>query len=437
MAEIRPFRGIFYNQKKVVLTDVVTPPYDKIAFQDRERFYAASPYNIVRIVLGKETEKDTEKNNKYTRAADFFRNWLKKKILIQDEQETIYLYTQEYEINDDKKIRIGFVALAKVEDLDSGVILPHERTFYQYKIDRLNLLRETKTDFDHIFMLYSDPQKRITRFLKEIEKNSRFFEEVTLNGVHHRISRVIDEQSINFIINEMRDKQLLIADGHHRYETSLSYRKEMRDKIKTDKPMDFDYRSMTFFNMDDENLTILPTHRLVRNIDNFNEAELLEKLSEFFKVEEVQIENYTFEELTERIKPIQPNTFSFGLYLGRSKFYVIRMQDRTIIPESVRNSVSPSVLNLDVSILHNFILEKLLNISKIIQNRGRNIKYYGTIEEGIKLVDNGDFQFAFFLNPAKIEQVREVARNCEVMPQKSTDFYPKLLTGLIIRKLES
>ena len=436
MAEIKPFRGIFYNQKKVVLTDVVTPPYDKITPKEWEKFYTASPYNIVRVILGKETEKDTEKNNKYTRAADSFRNWLKKKILIQDERETIYLYTQEYEINGDKKIRIGFSALAKVEDFDSGVILPHERTFYQYKIDRLNLLRETKVNFSHIFMLYSDPQKRITKFLEDIEKNERFFEEVTMSKVHHRVGRIGDEQLINFIINEMRDKQLLIADGHHRYETSLSYRKEMRDKIKTDKPMDFDYLLMTFFNMDDENLTILPTHRLVRNIDNLNEAELLKKLSQFFKVEKVQIENYAFEELIEKIKPIRPNTSSFGLYLGRRKFYIIRMQDKTVIPESVRNSVGQSVLNLDVSILHNLILEKLLNMSKAVQNRGRSIKYYGTIEEGIKLVDNGDFQLAFFLNPAKIEQVREVARICEVMPQKSTDFYPKLLTGLVMRKLE-
>ncbi len=425
MAEIRPFRGIYYNQDKVKLNEVVTQPYDRISPEEQLEFHERSPFNICRIILGREERDDSEKRNKYVRAREFFVNWMKSEILVEDDVNCFYSYTMEYKDDGKKRIRRGFSALVKLETFDSGVILPHERTFKGPKIDRLNLLRATRTNFGHIFMLYSEPDKPILKLLEEKEEKNAF-EQVDFRGVLHRVGRIDDPKDIQMMVEVMKDKQLLIADGHHRYSTAIDYRNE----VGSPEGSGCDYRLVTLFNMEDENMAILPTHRMVKDLKDFDAATVRNVFLKFFEVEKF---NGGASEIGSKLAAETTEETVYVLYLGGGN--CMKLRDRKDAIKSHLSHLDPVVAKLDVSILHNFMLDKLLGLTIEAQNRYGSIKYIRSIESGIEGVDSGEYQASFFLNGTRIQEVRDVARSGAVMPQKSTDFYPKLLTGMVSRRI--
>jgi uncharacterized protein (DUF1015 family) len=441
MADVRPFRGLRYNPAKVAIGSVVTQPYDKITPQMQAAYYEASPCNVVRLILGRKEPGDDERTNVYTRAADFLGRWMREGVLVEDAQPAVYASSQTFAVEGRTVRRRGFVALLRLSAFGEGVIFPHERTFQKYKDDRLRLMRTTRANLGHVFMLYSDPTKTVSGILEALDagrpdgrgRGGGPEVEVEALGVRHTLTPITDADAIETVREVMADKPLFIADGHHRYETAVNYRDEMRAQHGTggsgaDAP--YDWRMVTLINMEDEALVIRPTHRLVRNLPHFDRATVREKLAPFFAVEECAPG-----ELAARLRPRDETQTRLALYTGGERTLVLTLADRGRLPEAVRREAPGPVLELDVTVLHGLILDYLLGMPKEQQGQVGNIWYVATFDEGLDGVRSGQYQAAFFLNPTRIAQVRAVAASGAVMPQKSTDFYPKLLTGLVMRRL--
>ncbi len=411
MAEIKPLKGIRYNQEKVDLEAVVTQPYDKIIPEMQDDYYKKSEYNVVRVILGKSKDR-------YTEARDLFAEWLENDILIQDKESSIYPYFQEYTtLKGEKKIRKGFAALLKLEDFSKGVVLPHEKTLSAPKEDRLKLLRATQANFGQIFMLYPDPANEIPNLIDAKISNALPLIDICETyekDVRHKLWKLSDTSLISKIQQLMKPKTLLIADGHHRYETALNYSKENPSAT---------YRMITFVSMDDPGLLILPTHRAVYGIQS---TEFRTQSSELFDI----IKKGTKDEL---LSELRGKRHTFGLYDG--EFWLLKLKDKSIIDRFVDKNRTQEYKTLDITILHSIVLEHILKISKEQIARKEHIDYLRDINKGIEGVKSGKYDFFFILNPTKMDEVKNIVEQHEVMPQKSTDFYPKLITGLVINKL--
>lgn len=442
MAIIAPFRGILYNPNKISdMSKVIAPPYDVISPEGQERLYQNSDYNIVRLDFGKENPSDDQGHNKYTRAASEFKAWQENGILLRDEMPAIYIYEQDYRLKDGTlKTRKGFMSLVRLEELDSGVILPHERTLSGPKTDRLNLTRACGANFSPIFSLYSDPDKKTNRLLSTESKAQPIVDIQDENGISNRLWRVTDEKIISGLVAEISDKSIFIADGHHRYETALNYRNEMREKHPDYTGKEgFNFTLMYFSNMDDEGLTVFPTHRLIYGVKEFDPAVFEDRLAENFDIERFP---QPFAEegrsgFLKRLSEKGGEGHSFGVYSGGwDHAAVITLKDEAIMDGLVKDH-SSAYKRLDVTILHTLIIENVLGISKESQERKENIEYIQDEVEGLSRVKDGKRQILFVLNPTKVSEVEDVARARDKMPQKSTYFYPKLLTGLVINMLEA
>lgn len=423
MAHIIPFRGILYNQKKVKdLSKVVTPPYDVISPEKQDEYYEKSPYNIIRLDFGKEIKGG---KNKYTRASHFIDRWLKEDILYRDEVPAFYFHTHTYCLkNNLKKIRSGFIVLVKIEDFESGVILPHEKTFKKVSSDRLELLRHCEANFSQIFALYPDKTNRINKlFNSKIDRP-----EIELRdeeGSIHHLWKITDANTIKKIQNEIGKTPLFIADGHHRYETALNYRNERRSndkKFTGNEP--YNYVMMSLSNMDDVGLTILPTHRLLKDFSPIKMSEL-EKYFSIKKIPELKM-------LINQMDTAGAREHLFGLYLsGEKAFLLLKLKDRNHVLEKLEHGKPEEWAELDVVILH-YIL-----IHTIFKTKEEDIFYTADIETACKRVEQKGVKAAILLNPTKISQVKKIASLGERMPHKSTYFYPKILTGLVINTLKS
>jgi len=420
-AEIIPFKGVLYNPKRVDITSVTAPPYDIVTPELKEVFYSRSPYNIIRIDFGKDKDGDSEKENRYTRAEKSLNNWLKQGILITDSKTSFYCYEADYKINGRKKKLRGFLGAVKIEDVGSGKIHPHEMTYSKPKTDRLNILRFCKANISPIFSLYSSPGRLTSSILKKIVKEKAFIEAKNGDGFIHKLWQISDKASIKTIKKELSDKDIFIADGHHRYETALAFKNEIAKKglIKTGKEP-FNYVMMLLVNMEDDGLTILPTHRLAK-IEK--KKKIHDALKPYFNIKVINFDRTTEEQAKhDMFKAMQKSKHSFGMFTkGKKAFYVLKFKGSY----SKINS-HPSLKNIDVTILHKFIFEKLLGINKF--------EYEMDAELVIKKLKNGPFQAAFFLNPTEVHDVRKVALAGQRMPPKSTYFYPKILTGMVIYK---
>ena len=415
MAEIKPFKGILYNSEEVKdLTLVTAPPYDVISPDEQERYYHKSTYNIIRLILGKELPGNSDTENKYARAARFFREWLAKGILKEELQSHLYLYEQQFKIESQLKTRRGFIALMRLEDYSSGKVLPHEKTFPKPKEDRLNLMRACKANFSCVFGLYADEGKAVGPFLAQEAKKKPVINIADDEGVTHRFWRITDPQAIKKICEAMCARPIFIADGHHRYGAALALRDEMRKDP-------YNYTMICFVDIDDPGLIILPTHRLIKT--PVRDLKLFET---YFEVKEFPNKDQMLKEMAAKGK----TRHIIGLY--NKKYYALTLKDERVMDEVVRQAKPAEWKRLDVTILHFLILEYLLKASEA----EGEIAYTKNADEAIKLVDTGQFQTAFFLNPTQISQVKSIASQKEMMPQKSTYFYPKLLSGLVMRKIE-
>ena len=410
MAELIPFRGILYNVSKVSMEDVMAPPYDIITPEYREALYMQSPYNIVKIDFGKEETGDNETENKYTRARGYLDAWIKEGIFIRSEKPSLYVYEMSYKIHDVKKRLLGFLCLVKLEELGKGSIYPHECTHSKPKQDRLNLMRSCQANTSPIFSLYKSREEGISKILSKIFGTKPYIESADISGDTHRLWQIDDTNDIEIIKKELEDKAIFIADGHHRYETAFEFHREMsaKDASTTDRP--FDHVLMFLANMLDEGITILPTHRLLKEIPK----DLNKMLSEYFDITAVHND-------FDIRKGLSGKSHVFGFFQkGSDMWHILTYKGGNL------SEIHPDLRDINVIILHELVLKKILHTSEI--------GYEMDVNRALDKVKSGEFSAAFFLNPTKVEDVEKSALSSVRMPPKSTYFYPKLLTGLVINK---
>jgi len=434
MATIRPFRGVRYNPERVGdLSAVVSQPYDRVRHGLQERYYDLSPYNIVRIIKGQERPGDGEANSVYTRARGYYQDWLREGILIREQVPALYVLHQTVTLPDGSlRGRKGLIAALELSRFEEGVVLPHERTLSGPKVDRLNLMRTTAANFGHIFMLY--PGDGINDLLdRAIEKQAGVeLREMYEHDVLQQFWVVTDPQVVAAVVEEMAPKRnLIIADGHHRYETALNYRDEMRAEYP-DAPANagFNYRMVTLVSMEDPGLVILPTHRLIHSYGRMNGAAALERARSYFEVQPLP-DQATLEAALAGAEPAHPR---FGFYDGTYALLVLR--DPGALADLLPDR-APDWRLLDVTVLHELVIEQVLGIDKEAVERKENLEYLRDGQMGYDAVDQGKAQFLLVMNPTRMEQVQVCTAAGEKMPQKSTDFYPKVIGGLVAMPVDA
>jgi uncharacterized protein (DUF1015 family) len=430
MALVFPFRGFRYNKEVVGdLNQVVTQPYDKTSHSMQDEYYQRSPYNVVRITLN--TEKRNDPDTPYPEAGAAFRQWIEQKAIIQDKQPAIYAYYHEYVIEGQTRLTKGFIALLDLENSGSGII-PHEHTLAAPKQDRLQLMRSIEGNEDLIYMLYADETLAVDRTMdRSISGRQPEIEVKDEYGVFHRIWPITDPEALQSIQDAMRAQKLFIADGHHRFETSVNFMNECTQKHWSSAGVEsFDKRMVACVNSA-AGVTILATHRLLRDLPSFDAQSFLQSIEPCFAIERLS----TADELWKKMHE-ERESHVFGFYpAGSKEFYLLRTK-----PSATRDPLllkhSEPYRELDVSILHSLILERHLGIDESKLSAQTNIDYARTREVCLQRVDEGKYQAAFLLNPTPSEQMQRIASLGERMPQKSTDFYPKLLTGLVFMQMK-
>lgn len=436
--DIKAFKAWRYNRDEVGdAAACVSPPYDVIDSRIQELLYNKNRSNVVRIIKGKDSDPQFPGMDKYQAAAEYLKSWVESGVLQEDDKPAIYAYVQSFDIDGQNYRRDGFIALGKLSEF-GGNVKPHEKTLDGPKADRLKLMTATAAQFGQIFMLYDDTQKVADAIIDKACGGGALLSFTDSDSVEHSLYAIDDPADINAISEMMADKDAVIADGHHRYETALNYYRQSGNAAA-------EYRMMTFVNMRNPGLVILPTHRLVGNVKDFNAAKLIEGLSNDFEIDKFVFASFgekqsstakMFEKMNEQFLAGK-NTF--GLYQNDSAFYCITLKNQDVV-DGVSVGLSEASRKLDVTVLHKVILEKILDIDDKALAAESNVEYLKDIgdakERAIESVDSGDKQAVFFMNPTRIEQVRAVAAEGEKMPQKSTFFHPKIFTGLTINILK-
>jgi uncharacterized protein (DUF1015 family) len=434
MADIIPFAALRYDPQRVTPAQVVTQPYDKITSAMQERYYGASPYNLVRIILGRRRAEDNTEDNVYTRAATSFRDWRQEGVLRQDSRPSIFVYAQRFTVPGatDECERRGFIALGRLEDYAANVVYRHEQTLTKPKADRLELLRVTRAHLEQLFMVYEDSGE-IDSLLGSAAEAAPDIEVADEYGVIHRVWQVSDSGLIDAARSKMLDQKLIIADGHHRYETAINYRNERRAQAGASSAnAPYEYAMMTFVNMNSPGLLILPTHRVVHGLTSFSPEVFLASSRNLFEVEEL-----------DPALDAPRATAILREHGGTGTALLAVLADRALLLRNVKPAGSQFLAGLserqralDVVQLHKCLLEGMLKLSEESIRNQQNISYIRDAAEAVGQVRGGKANVAFLMNACRIQQVRDVAFAGEVMPQKSTDFYPKLLSGLTIYALE-
>ncbi|MCK6467655.1 MAG: DUF1015 domain-containing protein [Candidatus Brocadia sinica] len=432
MAILKPFRGLRYNQD--IITDisaVVTPPYDVISPQDQERYYQIHPNNIIRLDLGKDFPGDTAEVNKYTRAADFLASWREKGILKQEDAPAIYIYDQEFLSGNRWLVRRGFISLVKLEPFDKGYIYPHEQTLPGPKADRLKLTQSCRANLSSIFALFPDENNVIDGYLSTLAHTKPDMDFIDDTGVKNRLWVIKEKQTIDRLVTLMKEKPLFIADGHHRYETALVYKEQMyKENGRPGDDLPSNYVMMVCVSMNNNGLKILPAHRLVRNIKDYRFGRILQSIQESFKVELLG-KGCSVEDFMSSLNN-ETKGHTFIMYVGQDDTcYKLRLSNEKLL-DAVFAKDHPEWRHLDAGILHGVIINKILGINSTDVTLKDYVKYVKDEAEAVSFVRSGQYQLAFFLKPTRIEQVREIAMARKVMPPKSTYFYPKLITGIVI-----
>lgn len=426
MAEIKGYKGLRFNCEKAgKIEELVCPPYDIISDQQREEYIKTNPHNIIRLELPKGDDK-------YNKAAEILKDWLEKGILVKEDKPAIYIYEEEFTAYGERKAIKGIICRVKLEEFSKGIILPHEFTLSKAKEDRLNLMKATNCNFSQIYSLYMDGGKNTLGKIDSLSKSEPDIQLQDNDNVTHRMWIIKDEKAIVDICSDFTDRKLYIADGHHRYETALNYRNYLREQGLAKEGDACDYQMMMLVDMEHPGLVVFPTHRLVRNLDSFNAERVIDGCKEYFDVTEhsdINTIESTLMELYNQGKK------AYAFYCGGSSYKLLVLKDTNIIKKLLPNA-STATQQLDVTILHTLILEKIFGIDAENMAKQINLTYTKIFDEAISSVQQGNSQCAFILNPTRVSEIREVASNGEKMPQKSTYFYPKMITGLVMNQLE-
>lgn len=434
--DIKPFKAYRFNKEAVGNPgDCIAPPYDVIDSSMREELYNRSAYNIVRAINGKTSPDDTADDNVYIRANEYLEDAIENGVLTQEDKDAVYAYVQDFEIGGQAFQRSGIIACGKLKAFGEGV-QPHEKTLEGPKADRLNLTRATACQLGQIFMLYDDATNVDSHIIPKAMQKEPVIDMTDEHDVRHRLFVIDDSESISAFVSMMADKQAVIADGHHRYETALNYYAETQNEQAAD-------QMLTFVNMRNEGLVIQPTHRLLIDMEDFNLAALLDELKEEFEITEFSFTSDADRQQARKqmFEIMQTNADQniFGLYAGTKAFYAILLKDTKFMSELCPD-ISDASQRLDVNVLHTLILEKHLGVCDAKMANESHLVYIkdlgDAIDKSVTKVDSGESQAVFFMNATRIEQVQAIAAAGEKMPQKSTFFYPKIFSGLTIRKLE-
>lgn len=445
MAYIIPIKGLRYNTQKIPdLSLVVTPPYDVISEEEQDKYYDLHPNNIIRLEYGKKFTQDTEQNNRYTRASKDFSDWKNENILFKEKEPSIYIYAQEFTLGAERKTRLGIIAGVHIEPYERGIILPHEETMPKHKADRLALMQTCQANFSSIFSLYSDPERQIEKNIAKALEEKPLLDFYTKDNQRHKLWAIKEPMLIKKIQEVLADKTFFIADGHHRYETAMNY-KNLLNKNNPDastKEQPYDFVMMTLVNLYDPGLVVLPTHRLVKNLPEEKIKNLLEQIKNNFIIEEYQIldskkqiDEKAFSDISQILTKEENFGHSFIFYMGGEKAYLVTLRSEEATKELLPKHYSKDLRKLDVSVLHSLIMEESLGIG--FQQRANESNLIYTREElkAMQRVLDKEYQMIVFMNPTKVNEVTAVAGNREKMPQKSTFFYPKLPTGLLIMEI--
>jgi uncharacterized protein (DUF1015 family) len=432
MAEILPFRALHYDAAAVGgLGKVVTQPYDKITPDMQTRYYEASPHNLARII-----RRRAETGDPYSAAASEFRSWISQGVLVQDATPALYPYDQEYTLPGAphlRKRRRGFIGVCRLEEYAAGVVHRHEETLSGPKADRLALLSATRAHFGQIFLLYSDPEGVLENEIAAWTAQNAPWESVEDEyGTRHEVWRLASGPLLSRVPEALRSRKLVIADGHHRYETALAYKRSLPESARTPAA---DYVMATFARMESDGLVILPTHRVIHGLLGFDWTIFLSEATRYFNVKELPGQaSHDLAVWQSGLTQAGRGVPAFLAYAGPGRVALLETREST--EEMEMGGTPPGLARLDVFILHRLVIEQVLGISREAVREEKNIHYEREAEAAIRTVDEGRANVCFLVNPTPIEAVRENAFAGQPMPQKSTDFYPKLLSGLTIYDLE-
>ena len=426
MAVIKPFKGMRYNTEVAgEISKLCCPPYDIISEQQRLTYIDENEYNVIRLELPKEGE------NPYAKASDILNLWRDKGVLIHEDKPAIYIYEEEFTAYNQRKSIKGIIARVQLEEFSKGIILPHEFTLSKAKEDRLNLMKATNCNFSQIYALYMDTEHTTLKTIDEQSNCTSALEFTDDDNITHRLWIVTDEAVILKLVSDFADRKLYIADGHHRYETALNYRNYCRENGLAKEGDNQDFQMIYLVDMEHPGLVVFPTHRLVRDLADFDKENVLTACAEYFEITKFETTDNMEETLAGQYNAGKK---AFGFYCGNGEWYMLVLKSLDVMKEMLPE-LSVASQQLDVSVLHTLVLEKIFGIDKENMANQINLTYTKFFEEAISTVDSGEFQCSFVLNPTRVTEIRDVAAEGEKMPQKSTYFYPKMITGMVMNDI--
>jgi uncharacterized protein (DUF1015 family) len=443
MAVIAPFKGLTYNLERLEnISNLIAPPYDVISEEEQEGYYQTDPYNVIRLILGRKKTGDIDWDNRYTRSADLYKRWESEEILIRTDTPSIYVTSLAYDPGDGRgpRVRWGLIVLVRIEDEDSGVILPHEKTFSAHRDDRLRLMRACSAQLSQVFGLYEDPENSVFAPLRKNIEAPPYVSFDFQDGTTHRMWVIEDRSIFRKVADAMINKSIIIADGHHRYETSRNFRNMMRARYGWRPPnRAYEFAMMYLTNMNDVGMTILPSHRLIKRCEPFRLESFLDSLKRWFEISAMSPSKSDPSsqslELKSMLEEKGRSTSAIGFHCrGDNSCYLLSLKEG--VRDEMGVDLHTSLKRLDVLVLSRFIFQKSLGFTKEDLDNEEIFHYQSDMREALSLVDSGNYQMAFLLNPTKMEHVKEVTGNALIMPRKSTYFYPKVLTGLVFNKID-
>lgn len=427
MAQISAFKGLRFDTSAAGdIKSLCCPPYDIISEEQRLEFLSTNENNIIRLELPKDGE------NPYATASEVLRLWEEKGILMREEKPALYVYEEEFTAYGERNSIKGLICRLKVEEFSKGVVLPHEFTLSKAKEDRLNLMKATNCNFSQIYGLYMDEEHTSLSTIDALSKGAPDMEFTDEDNITHRMWIVTDEKAIEKLVNDFCERKIYIADGHHRYETALNYRNYCRENGLSKEGDAQDYQMIFLCDMGHPGLVVFPTHRIVRDLESFDKDTVLAKCAEYFDIEKFTTADGMEKTLADKDAEGKK---AFGFYTGEGEWYLLTLKDISVMDEVLPDMCTAS-RQLDVSVLHSLILEKIFGIDKENMAAQINLTYTKFFEEALSVVDSGRAQCSFVLNPTKVTEIRDVASAGEKMPQKSTYFYPKMITGMVMNKLD-
>ena len=442
MAEVLPFQGLRYNSDKIKnISDVVTPPYDVISDKDRDAFYRRHPNSIIRLDKGRPATTDTGADNIYTRAAAYLADWRKNRVLVQDPEPGFYLTSLKFDVDGRAMDRYGLVGRVKIEPFDKGTVLPHETTFSKVKTERLSLIKACHANFSPIFSIFSD-ETGIMGWLKAYAASMPPEYDFTDDAGHrHQLWRILEPDMLRKISGVFKGKPLFIADGHHRYETALNYKKWLMETgtgVSDDHPAS--YAMMYLCAMQDPGLVILPTHRLVTSVAENSRKAFMEAAARFFDMEAFPFDPADIINTQRQFRQAMtaaPGEHKIGVFMkDQLKFMVLRLRPG-MMDQIFGNEIDALLKELDVTVLTRLILGKLLGFTDAMLDDETVISFTSKDVKAIAAITTGAHDMAFMLNPTTSRQVQAIAEKGLIMPRKSTYYFPKAISGLVMRSLNS